>query len=65
VVAAVLIFGAMRLAMLQTQIVKVGLVASDEKPNATVADPVADTERLFRDHARKAERLAAKGRRRL
>jgi apolipoprotein N-acyltransferase len=61
VVAAVLIFGAARLAMPQRQIVKVGLIASDQKANATVTDPGADTERLFRDYAREAGMLAAKG----
>jgi apolipoprotein N-acyltransferase len=41
--------------------VKVGLITSDEKANATVTDPGADTERLFRDYAREAERLATDG----
>ncbi|MCU1224510.1 MAG: hypothetical protein JWQ42_2603 [Edaphobacter sp.] len=61
VVAAVLVFGVVRLALPQTQMVKVGLITSDEKANATVTDPGADTERLFRDYARKAERLATEG----
>jgi apolipoprotein N-acyltransferase len=61
VVAAMLVFGAVRLAMPRTQIVKVGLITSDEKANATVTDPGTDTERLFRDYAREAERLAASG----
>ncbi|MBI5085965.1 MAG: hypothetical protein HZB13_15375 [Acidobacteria bacterium] len=63
VIAAVLAFGAARLALPQThmQVVKVGLIASDQKVNDTVADPGAGTERLFRDYAREAERLAAAG----
>jgi apolipoprotein N-acyltransferase len=61
VVAAVLIFGAVRLAMPEGQTVKVGLIASDEKANAMVTDPGTATERLFRDYAREAKGLAAKG----
>jgi apolipoprotein N-acyltransferase len=65
VVAVVLVFGAVRLALPQTQMqmqmVKVGLITSDEKANDTVTDPGADTERLFRDYAREAERLATDG----
>jgi apolipoprotein N-acyltransferase len=63
VVAAVLVFGAVRLALPQKQMqkVKVGLITSDEKANDTVTDPGADTERLFRDYAREAERLATDG----
>src|SRR6202047_2552869 len=63
VVAAVLVFGAVRLALpqRQTQMIKVGLITSDEKANDTVTDPGVDTERLFRDYAREAERLATHG----
>jgi apolipoprotein N-acyltransferase len=61
VVAAVLLFGAVRLSLPQKQIVKVGLITSDEKLNDTVTDPGVDTERLFRDYAREAERLATDG----
>jgi apolipoprotein N-acyltransferase len=63
VVAAVLVFGAVRLALPQKQMqkVKVGLITSDEKGNDTVTDAGADTERLFRDYAREAERLATDG----
>lgn len=63
VVAAVLVFGAVRLALPQTQtdMVKVGLITSDEKANDRVTDPGADTERLFHDYAREAERLATNG----
>jgi apolipoprotein N-acyltransferase len=61
VVAAMLVFGTVRLSMSPTQMVKVGLITSDLKENATVADPGADTERLFRDYARLARELAASG----
>jgi apolipoprotein N-acyltransferase len=62
VVALVLVFGLVRLAMpTQKQMVKVGLITSDEKPNLMVADPGADTERLFRDYARQAGTLASEG----
>ncbi len=62
VVALVLAFGLLRLAApTQKQMVKVGLITSDEKPNLMVADPGADTERLFRDYAREAGTLASEG----
>ena len=63
VVAAVLVYGVVRLALPQTQMqmVKVGLITSDEKANDTVTDSGAATERLFRDYAREAEGLAAAG----
>jgi apolipoprotein N-acyltransferase len=61
VVAAVLLFGAVRLSLPQKQMVKVGLITSDEKLNDTVTDPGVDTERLFRDYAREADRLATDG----
>lgn len=61
VVGVALVFGALRLTKSQTQTVKVGLIASDEKANVTVADPGADTERLFRQYAREAETLASEG----
>lgn len=61
VVAAVLVFGAVRLAIPEGQMVKVGLIASDEKANANVTGPGANTERLFRDYARHARVLAANG----
>jgi apolipoprotein N-acyltransferase len=61
-VALVLVFGFFRLAApTQKQMVKVGLITSDEKPNLLVADPGADTERLFRDYAGQAGKLAAEG----
>jgi apolipoprotein N-acyltransferase len=61
VVAAVLVFGAVRLAIPMTQTTRVGLITSDEKANATVTDPGADTERLLRDYASEAQKLAAGG----
>jgi len=61
VVAAALMFGAVRLAKPQTQVVKVGLITSDERGNDTVTDPGPNTERLFRDYAREAKRLTADG----
>jgi apolipoprotein N-acyltransferase len=61
VAGAVLLFGAVRLAMPHRQEVKVGLITSDERANATVTDPGADTERLFRDYGREAKRLTAEG----
>jgi apolipoprotein N-acyltransferase len=63
VVAVVLAFGVVRLALPQNQkqIVKVGLITSDQKANDTVTDPGPDTERLFHDYAREAERLATNG----
>jgi apolipoprotein N-acyltransferase len=63
VVALVLVFGLFRLALppAQKQMVKVGLIVSDEKSNVMVTDPGADTERLFRDYARQASRLTSEG----
>ena len=42
VVAAVLLFGALRLSLPQMQMVKVGLITSDEKLNDRVTDPGVD-----------------------
>jgi apolipoprotein N-acyltransferase len=63
VLAAVLIFGAVRLALPAPphQDVKVGLVASDLPENSDVAAPGADTERVLRDYAAQAEVLASRG----
>ena len=62
-VAAVLIFGAVRLAFPPPagQEVRVGLVASDAPGNRGVADPGADADRLFRGYAEKISELAAQG----
>ena len=62
VIVLVLMFGAVRLALPSPrQQVRVGLIASDEPANVNVADEGAKTERLFRDYAGEAERLAARG----
>jgi apolipoprotein N-acyltransferase len=62
VIALVLIFGAVRLALPQShQVVRVGLVASDAPANVGVADEAAKTERLFRDYAAEAEKLSRRG----
>ncbi len=63
VIALVLIFGAVRLALPPppNRTVKVGLIASDLPGNVDVADAGAKSERLFRDYAAQAEKLAARG----
>jgi apolipoprotein N-acyltransferase len=62
VIALVLGFGVVRLAATtQKKMVKVGLIASDEKANLMVAEPGAETERLLRDYAREGSRLASQG----
>jgi len=63
VIAVVLVFGAVRLALPPPpgHMVKVGLVASDAPGNTDVAAPGADTERRLRDYAAQAETLAAQG----
>lgn len=60
VLAAVLVFGVIRLATTpRGQQVTVGLVTSDMPANVTVADDGADARRLFESYAAAAERLAA------
>jgi apolipoprotein N-acyltransferase len=62
VVAALLIFGAARLAIPQAgPDVKVGLVASDANGGAPVNDPGVPTEHLFRNYAGYDEQLIARG----
>ncbi|MGO9337373.1 MAG: nitrilase-related carbon-nitrogen hydrolase, partial [Terracidiphilus sp.] len=63
VVAAVLVFGTVRLALPPPlgHTVRVGLVASDLPENTDVAAPGADTDRVLRDYAAHAESLAAQG----
>ena len=63
VVAAILIFGEVRLALPPPpgHTVKVGLVASDLPANANVASPGVDTERLMHEYAAQAETLASAG----
>jgi apolipoprotein N-acyltransferase len=59
VIAAVLVFGAVRLALTPSgPLVKIGLVASDLPRNANVAESGADTTRLFESYAAEAEALA-------
>lgn len=61
IIATVLIFGAVRLAWPQPgPKVKVGLIASDEPANLYIAPAGAKTERLFRDYADEAAKLAAR-----
>jgi len=62
VLVLVLIFGAVRLALPAPpgQEVTVGLLSSDEAANGGVVEGV-EAERLFRDYAREAEKLAARG----
>jgi apolipoprotein N-acyltransferase len=61
VIALVLIFGAVRLALQSRgQQVRVGLIASDEPANVNVADEGAATARLFREYAGVAEQLVAR-----
>jgi apolipoprotein N-acyltransferase len=61
VVALVLGFGVVRLAMPPGETTKVGLIASDAKGNGNVTDPGADTERLFRNYVSAAKTLTASG----
>ncbi|MEG9437738.1 hypothetical protein JAO29_16425 [Edaphobacter sp. HDX4] len=61
VVAAVLIFGGIRLAQPEGKTVRVGMITSDAAPYATVTDEGAPTEKLFRDYAIGVEKLAADG----
>ena len=62
VVAAVLIFGAVRLAIHQPgPEVTVGLIASDANGGSQVTDPGAPTERLFETYAEYVRQLTAQG----
>lgn len=62
VMVAVLIFGAVRMAIRQPgPMVRVGLVASDIRGNAGVAEGGTGTERLLRDYGAEAKKLAARG----
>lgn len=62
VIALVLIFGALRLALpTPPPRIKVGLIASDVPANDDVAAEGAPAEKLFRDYASQAGRLAAEG----
>ncbi|MDE3199714.1 MAG: hypothetical protein KGN79_02240 [Acidobacteriota bacterium] len=59
--AAILLFGAVRLNTHTTNTVRVGLIASDIKGNGNVVDAGAPAERLFRDYAQAAQALIAQG----
>ncbi|HEX4580620.1 MAG TPA: nitrilase-related carbon-nitrogen hydrolase [Acidobacteriaceae bacterium] len=61
IIVLILVFGVVRLAIPQSQKVKVGLIASDTPANVNVAAPGATSRRLFADYAREAEGLAARG----
>ena len=63
VIAAVLVFGAVRLALPPPpgHLVKVGLVASDLPDYASVTAPGAKTDEMLRDYAAHAEALIAQG----
>jgi apolipoprotein N-acyltransferase len=61
-IVLVLVFGMVRLAMpSHARYVRVGLIASDAPGNVYVADPGANTARLFRDYAAAAQVLANRG----
>ena len=61
-IVLVLIFGMVRMAIpSRGPRVRVGLITSDARDNVYVADPGANTERLFRDYAAAAETLASRG----
>jgi apolipoprotein N-acyltransferase len=61
-VAAVLIFGAVRLAIPQPgPEVTVGLVVSDTNGGASVNDPGAPTQRLFANYSSRVQQLIARG----
>jgi apolipoprotein N-acyltransferase len=61
VIVLVLVFGIVRLAIPQSQKVRVGLIASDTSGNVVTAAPGAKSDRLFVDYAHQAEGLAARG----
>jgi apolipoprotein N-acyltransferase len=60
-VAAVLLFGTVRLALPQGSLLRVGLISSDKRGYESVADEGEPTKQLFRDYAIEAEKLAAQG----
>ncbi|MFP5234554.1 MAG: nitrilase-related carbon-nitrogen hydrolase [Acidobacteriota bacterium] len=60
-VAAVLVFGFVRLAVPTGDTVRVGLIAHDQPDSKPVADSGAATEQLFTAYADAAQRLAAEG----
>lgn len=60
-VAAILVFGFVRLSVPTGSTVRVGLIAHDQPNAKPVADPGAATEELFRAYADAAKKLAAEG----
>jgi Apolipoprotein N-acyltransferase len=60
-VAIVLLFGAVRMASPSGNLLRVGLISSDKPGYEGVAEEGQPTERLFRDYAVEAEKLAAQG----
>lgn len=60
-VTVVLIFGVARLAAPSGRTIRVGLISSDERAYANVADEGAPTRRLYSDYASEAETIAAQG----
>lgn len=60
-IALVLLFGAIRLTGPQGATVRMGMISSDERPYATVADEGEPAEKLFQAYAKQAEILAAQG----
>jgi apolipoprotein N-acyltransferase len=60
-VLVVLIYGVVRLAAPSGRTIRVGLISSDERAYATVADEGAPSLRLYRDYASEAEKIAAQG----
>lgn len=59
--AAILLFGAIRLETPRGQTIRVGLIASDARANVVPPDPGAATQRLFHDYAIQASSLVSQG----
>ena len=59
--AIVLLFGAVRMTSPSGNLMHVGLISSDQHGYGGVVDEGLPTERLFRDYALEAEKLAAQG----
>ena len=60
-IAAVLVFGTVRLALPLGNLLRVGLISSDKRGYESVSNEGEPTERLFRDYAVEAEKLGAQG----
>jgi len=59
--ALVLLYGAVRLTLPEGKTMRVGLIASDVRENLVPTEEGKATERLYRDYAAAADRLAADG----